>query len=64
MKLLFEEVFPNENVTIQTYGNVLSAISFLQGLAAEDLKKKELDASDQGYELIIAVRAVKPGNTE
>ena len=64
MKHLFEEFFPRENVSIQTYGNVLSAISFLQGLAAEDLKIKELETSDPDYELIIAVRAVKPGNAE
>ena len=62
MRLLFEEVFPKENVSAKTYGNVLSAISFLQGLAVEDLKKKEVDANDPNYELIIAIRAVKPGS--
>ena len=61
-RIIFEEVFPKEYVSIQTYGNVLSAISFLQGLAAEDLKKKELNAFDPNYELIIAARAIKPGN--
>ena len=60
-RLIFEKVFPKGYVSIQTYGNVLSAISFLQGLAAEDLKKKELNDSDPNYELIIAARAVKTG---
>jgi hypothetical protein len=32
----------------------------LHGLAVEDLKNKELDAIDRSYEILIAVRAVKP----
>src|SRR5207249_6393424 len=38
-KRLFTEVFRAENVTVQTYGNVLTAISFLHGLAVEELEK-------------------------
>lgn len=57
---LFEEVFPKNNVLVYSYGNVLAAISFLEGLAVEDLRKKELDAVDPNYELLIAVRAIKP----
>jgi ubiquinone/menaquinone biosynthesis C-methylase UbiE len=59
-RLLFEERFPAEKVTVRSYGNVLAAISFLEGLAAEDLKQKELDAVDRSYEILIAIRAVKP----
>ena len=62
-RLLFEEVFPKENITVRSYGNVLTAVSFLEGLATEDLKKKELDAMDSNYELIISVRAVKAGQS-
>jgi SAM-dependent methyltransferase len=58
-RLLFEEAFSARNVTVRSYGNVLAAISFLEGLAVEDLKKKELDAVDRSYEVLIAVRAVK-----
>ena len=58
-RLLFEEEFGAGNVTVRSYGNVLAAISFLEGLAAEDLKKKELDAVDRSYEVLIAVRAIK-----
>lgn len=57
---LFEEVFPSTNVTIKTHGNVLAATSFLQGLATEELQKKELDHSDPSYQVLITVRAVKP----
>ena len=58
--LLFEEVFPKENILVRSYGNVLAAISFLEGLAVEDLKRKELDSHDPNYEVLIAIRAQKP----
>ncbi|NEP11866.1 MAG: glycosyltransferase [Symploca sp. SIO2C1] len=57
---LFEEVFPKENIRIETYGNVLTANSFLQGLAACELRKEELEYRDPSYQVIISVRAVKP----
>jgi len=63
-RLLFEEKFPKENITVRSYGNVLAAVSFLVGLAAEDLKKKELDIVDPSYEILITVRAVKPDDVE
>jgi SAM-dependent methyltransferase len=56
---LFEEVFPAENVKIQAYGNVLAAISFLHGLAVDELRQEELDYNDPQYELLITVRAVR-----
>ena len=58
--LLFEEVFPKENILVHSYGNVLAAISFLEGLAVEDIKRKELDSHDPNYEVLIAIRAQKP----
>lgn len=63
-RLLFEDQFGVGNVSVQAYGNVLAAISFLEGLAVEDLKKRELDAVDRAYEVLIAVRAVKTGTPE
>ena len=56
---LFEEIFGAAGVTVRTYGNVLSAISFLHGLAAEELNRDELDFQDPDYEVSITVRAVK-----
>jgi SAM-dependent methyltransferase len=61
-KLLFEEQFGRGYVSVRAYGNVLAAISFLEGLAAEDLKRRELDAEDRSYEVLIAIRAVKSEN--
>lgn len=60
MRRLFEGAFPEENVTVTTYGNTLSATAFLQGLAAQELKPAELAAAHPDYEVIIAVRAVRP----
>jgi SAM-dependent methyltransferase len=57
---LFGEVFPPDHMTIQAYGNVLTAISFLQGLAVSELTTDELESHDSNVELLLAVRAVKP----
>src|SRR5205809_3007000 len=59
---LFEGVFPQNHVQITAYGNVLTAASFLYGIATEELRKEELDHLDPDYELIIAVKAVRPTN--
>ena len=45
---------------MSTFGNVLASIAFLHGLAAEELREDELNYHDPDYELLIAVRAVKP----
>ena len=58
---LFEEKFAAGSVTVETYGNVLAAIAFLEGLALEELQPEELDYSDHDYQLVIAIRAVKTG---
>jgi hypothetical protein len=57
---LFEEVFSEANVRVEAYGNVLAATAFLQGLAAEELTRQELDYHDPNYEVLVTVRAVKP----
>ncbi len=57
---LFEEAFPAKQVEVKAYGNVLTAAAFLYGLAAEELRKAELNYHDPDYEMIISVRAVKP----
>jgi glycosyltransferase involved in cell wall biosynthesis len=59
---LFEEVFPQEQLQIVAYGNVLTAASFLYGMATEELRQEELEHFDPDYELTITVRAVRPAN--
>ena len=59
MRRLCEEVFPSANVSIEAHGNVWTAVAFLHGLAAEDLRPEELDRHDADYELVITARVVK-----
>jgi SAM-dependent methyltransferase len=60
-KRLFEERFSGASVEIDAHGNVLAAVAFLEGLAVRELSKEELDHHDPDYELLITLRAVKPG---
>ena len=55
----FTEVFGTDNVEVNSYGNVLSSIAFLEGISANELSKKELDYKDDDYQMLITVRAVK-----
>jgi SAM-dependent methyltransferase len=57
---MFAEVFPSSNLAVKAYGNVLTASSFLYGLAAQELDSKVLDSHDPHYEMLVTVRAVKP----
>jgi SAM-dependent methyltransferase len=57
---LFREIFPSENVSLDVAGNVLVSAAFLYGVAAEELQQSELDYRDSEYELLIAVKAIKP----
>ncbi len=59
VKKLFEPVF-NGGVEVETFGNVLSATAFLQGIAVEDIPDKALlDENDPDYQLLISVIAKK-----
>lgn len=58
-----EDVFPNEQIQIETYGNVFAAVAFLHGLAIEEIERAKLDLSDPDYQVLIAARAIKPGGT-
>lgn len=60
IRMLFEEQFPRDAITVETHGNVLAATAFLRGLALEELTRDELEHGDPDYELIICVRAEKP----
>jgi SAM-dependent methyltransferase len=53
------EIFGEENVEVETFGNVLSAAGFLFGLGPYDLKPAELAAHDPAFEVVVGIRAVK-----
>jgi len=58
-KKLFEPVFKG-GVEIESYGNVLAATAFLQGVAVEDLPNRPLlDENDPDYQMLIAIVARK-----
>lgn len=56
---LFETAFPAEAIDVRSYGNVLAATAFLQGIALDELEGSELDVHDDDYQLIVAVAARK-----
>ncbi|MBE0618580.1 MAG: methyltransferase [Proteobacteria bacterium] len=56
---LFEPVFAG-GVEVESFGNVLAAVAFLQGLAVEDLPNPALlDERDPDYQLLITLVARK-----
>jgi SAM-dependent methyltransferase len=57
---VFGRVFPADHLAIERHGNVLATTAFLYGLASSELSPEELDYSDDCYEMLIALRAVKP----
>jgi SAM-dependent methyltransferase len=58
-QLAFGEVFGEDQVSVQSYGNVLACTAFLHGIVQEELTTEELSHHDPDYELIIAVAATK-----
>jgi hypothetical protein len=46
---------------VAAHGNVLTSVAFLEGLAARELRREELDAHDPQYPMLITVKATKPG---
>ncbi len=56
---LFESAFPQGEVHVEAYGNVLVATAFLYGLSSRELRPDELEYYDPDYEVLITVRAVK-----
>ena len=57
MRQLCEEAFPAGEVEVEGYGNVVSAVMFLYGFAAEELATEEMSLRDPDFEVIVAVRA-------
>jgi len=56
---LFGEIFGPANITVSSYGNVLAAVAFLEGMAYEELSHAELETNDARFPVLIGVRAVK-----
>ena len=56
---LLAERFSSTDLSVSSYGNVLTASAFLYGLAEHELTPEEFDARDTTYPVIVAARAVK-----
>ncbi|HUX84011.1 MAG TPA: methyltransferase domain-containing protein [Chitinophagaceae bacterium] len=56
---LFSAQFGEDRVVVQSHGNVLSAIAFLEGIAVEEMTLDELDHQDEDYQLLLTVKAIK-----
>jgi glycosyltransferase involved in cell wall biosynthesis len=56
---LFARPFGPDNIDVRAYGNVKTAVAFLEGLAAKDLTKADLEKHDPDYQVVIAVTARK-----
>lgn len=58
---LFNDVFPPNSVAVRERGNVLAAVAFLVGMAAEELSTRELEQDDPFFPVVVTVRAKKTG---
>ncbi len=59
LRRLFADGFPGSDIEIKSYGNVYAAVSFLHGLAVEEVDETKLAYLDQDYEMLIGVRVRK-----
>ena len=56
---LFERAFGPTQVEVTTFGNVLTNVAFLHGLACGELSEEEFASTDPYYPLVTGVRARK-----
>ena len=59
VEVLAKQYFPGAEVEVIPYGNVLTAVAYLEGLSLEELEPAELDYVDPDYEVIVAARIRK-----
>jgi SAM-dependent methyltransferase len=60
VRRMLEEQFASEHVVVEAFGNVLAAVGFLHGLAADEFTRQELDFHDESFEVLIAARVRAP----
>ena len=60
VRRLFADQFGAECVEITAFGNLVTAVAFLHGLAADELQQHELETRTLGYEIVVAARIIKP----
>jgi SAM-dependent methyltransferase len=56
---LIRDVFDTDEFAVEVYGNLLSAVAYLNGIAARELRSTELDVTDPLFPVIVCGRAVR-----
>jgi glycosyltransferase involved in cell wall biosynthesis len=56
---ILQEFFVEDQIRVDTYGNVLLATAFLYGMGIGEIKEEELEFNDPHYQLIISGLAIK-----
>ena len=59
LERLLGDAFGAANVSVEAFGNVYAATSFLQGLAVEDVDPSLLGKQDDSYPLVVCARACR-----
>lgn len=59
MRRLMLELFEEDKLRVQTFGNVYVATAFLYGMGLPEVRADFLDKHDPSYQVIIAVRVTK-----
>lgn len=59
VRKMFSNYVPDDNIHIETYGNVKAASAFLYGFGYPEMDKRELDIKDKKYQVIITARIIK-----
>lgn len=59
LRRVVSEIWDETGITIDTYGNVMTACSFLQGLASEELLSEQLDHRDEDFEVVVTAHLRK-----
>ena len=64
IRRLLAKSFPQENISVSAWGNVLAATAHLHHLPGGALSKAQLKRRDPHYPLVVGARAVKPVNPQ
>lgn len=56
---LLEKYFLPSDIDIKIYGNVKTAIGFLYGICAEEYSERDIDYTDNQYQVLIGARVTK-----
>jgi SAM-dependent methyltransferase len=59
MTKMLNEIFPPQNIEVNTHGNVYVATAFLYGMGLPEVRKENMDFHDPHYQVIITAKAIK-----